>query len=107
MPVQRWRLTFSRAPIDHELNQREQLAAWDAMVEAAGLRKPDGAEQPKLALALPGLARLIADRELADLLLPERRTASDVRGRIGAYMPSGTALVDLHDVWLGEPALPG
>ena len=50
---------------------------------------------------------LTGDRELADLYLPERRTAADVRARLDGNIPQGHRLVDVHDVWLGEPPLPG
>jgi radical SAM-linked protein len=106
MPVQRWRLTFARTPDAPDLTQREQLASWEVAIAAAGLRS-DALEAPRLMLALPGQTGLTADAEVADLFLPERRTSADVRDRLESAMPPGTRLVRLHDVWLGEAALPG
>ena len=107
MLTQRWRLILARSRDAPDLGQRDLLATWEATLEAAGLRDPTAAEQPKLAFAAAISAGLTADRELVDLLLPQRRTAIDVRTRIASHLPAGHALVDLHDVWLGEPALPG
>jgi hypothetical protein len=107
MPVQRWRLNFSRTANAGDSNQREQLAAWDSALEAAGLRDPAAAEVPKLIIAAPIPAGLTADLELADLFLPRRSTAADLRTRLRENMPAGHLLGGLHDVWLGEPALPG
>ena len=76
MPVQRWRLTFARTPDAPDQTQREQVAAWEATLEAAGLRVEGAGEQPKLMLALPAQTGLTADSELADLLLPTRRAAA-------------------------------
>lgn len=107
MPAQRWRLTFGRTADAGDGGQREQLAEWGSALEAAGLRDPAAAEQPKLTFAAPMPAGLTADRELADLFLPRRWTVGDLRPRLRAHMPAGHPLRDLHDVWLGEPPLPG
>lgn len=106
MPVQRWRLTFARGPDAPDLTQREQAAAWAAALEAAGLSDACGSEPARLmpAAAIPN--GLTSDAELADLLLPIRRTAADVRERLTSAMPAGNRLVELYDVWVGEPALP-
>ena len=48
---------------------------------------------------------MLAEHELADLYLAERLTAPDLRARLDAGMPRGYSVVDLHDVWIGEPAL--
>jgi hypothetical protein len=107
MPVQRWRLTFSRGSDGPDQNQREQIAAWHSALEAAGLRDPAAPEPSRFVLAAPMTAGLTGDRELADLFLPERRTAADVRTPLAGLIPLGHRLVDIHDVWLGEPPLPG
>ena len=50
---------------------------------------------------------MAAERELVDLLLSERLPIDEVRrGALGA-LPAGHELRELHDVWLGEPPLPG
>ena len=57
--------------------------------------------------AAPIALGLTADAELADVFLSQRRTSADVRERLLSAMPIGMTLVGFHDVWLGEPALPG
>lgn len=104
---QRWRLIVARSGDAPDLGQRELASAWDDMLDDAGLRDRTAPERPKLVFAAPVPAGLTADREMVDLFLRERRPASDVRARIGAHLPAGYSLVDLYDVWLGEPALPG
>jgi len=106
MPVQRWRLTVARGPDAPDLSQRDQQAAWSAALLASGLAHGGEPEPARLAHAAPIPNGLTADAEILDLFLPVRRTAADVRERIGAAMPEGYRLVGLHDVWLGEPALP-
>jgi hypothetical protein len=48
---------------------------------------------------------MAADRELADLYLAQRLPAWRVREAIGEAAPAGIAVVAVHDVWLGVPAL--
>ena len=48
---------------------------------------------------------MLAEHELADLFLAERLTALDLRRRLVYSMPRGYRVVDLYDVWTGEPAL--
>ena len=48
---------------------------------------------------------MLAEHELADLYLAERLTAPELRRRLTAGMPNGYGLVDLHDVWIGAPAI--
>lgn len=48
-----------------------------------------------------------AERELVDVMLSERRPIDDVRSALVGALPAGHDLIDLHDVWLGEPPLPG
>src|SRR3990172_2173890 len=107
MPAQRWRLTFARASDAAGPGQREQSAAWTAMLEAVG--QPGGAplEPPRLVIGAPLPVGMTADAELADLLLPVKWAVAPLRERLQERFPPGHRLVDLHDVWLGEPALPG
>jgi hypothetical protein len=106
MPIQRFRLTYARGPDAPPLNQRDQQAAWADALQAAGLSGMGGDEAARLTPAAPIPIGLTGDAELADLFLPVRRTAADLRALLVAAMPTGHRLVDLHDVWLGEPALP-
>ena len=50
---------------------------------------------------------MAAERELLDLSLTELCPAWLVRERLADHLPTGWRLVDLHDVWLGAPALAG
>jgi radical SAM-linked protein len=52
-------------------------------------------------------AGMAAERELLDLFLVRRCTIGTVRDALATALPEGHELVDLHDVWLGVPALSG
>jgi hypothetical protein len=108
--VQRWRLVLARGPLAHDAAQREQLAAWESALAAcglpiAGLDAPR--PRPRFAVAAPLAAAIAGEAELLDLWLTERCPVWGVREAIVARMPGGWSLVDLYDVWPGEPALPG
>ena len=90
--------------------QREQLAEWESALVAsrlpvAGLDGPR--PKARLVLAAPLSTGILGEAELADLWLTERLPRWRVREALAAGMPIGHALVDLYDVWLGEPPLPG
>ena len=57
----------------------------------------------RLAFATPLPVGMLATGELADLVLTERLTMPALRARLNACLPAGYCLVDLFDVWLGEP----
>ena len=57
--------------------------------------------------AAPVSAGLVAEAELADIVLTELVPAWRVREALQACVPAGWRLVDLYDVWLGGPALAG
>ena len=107
MTPQRWRLILARTVDAPDLGSRDLLAAWAAALEEAGLRDPAAAESVRLVPGAPISTGLTGDAELADLYLPERRTAADVRARMEAHLPAGYRRVDLHDGWPGEAPLPG
>ena len=71
------------------------------MVRAEGTRA-----RPPLTFAAPLPIGMPAERELADLFLAERLPAWAVRQAVVAAAPEGIAVTELHDVWLGAPALP-
>jgi len=103
---QRWRLVLRREPDAAALNKRELTRAFDEALAASGLPLvPSGRSRSRIALGAPLPVGMAAERELADLLLAERRPVHEVRDRLAAIMPAGYRLVDLHDVWLGEPSL--
>lgn len=109
-PRQRWRLIFRRRPDAPPLPQREQLAAWEASLSVSGLplagvRTP--VPRPRLVFGAPLAVGMSAERDLLDLFLTERRSTAEVRVRLAGSLPAGHELVDVHDVWLGDPALSG
>ncbi len=106
LPRQRWRLVLARSADAPTLAQRDLVASFDHALEATGLpiaRAGRSRAAIVFAAALP--TGMPAERELADLLLADRLPIGDVRPRLVAHLPEGFSLVDLHDVWLGEPPL--
>jgi radical SAM-linked protein len=109
-PVQRWRLVLERGVLRPDQAQRSQQASWEAALTAsglpvAGLDGPRG--RPRFALAAPLAIGIPGEAELLDIWLTERLARWRVREALVGVMPEGHALVDLHDVWLGEAPLPG
>jgi radical SAM-linked protein len=105
--VQRWRIVFGRGEQARDLDQRRELEAWESAVLESGLPTSPAGARPKLAFALPLPGGMDADAERFDVGLVERRTRAEVRSALGPRVPVGHRLIDLHDVWIGEPALPG
>lgn len=73
----------------------------------SGLPLPARGRRGPLAFGAALATGMPAERELVDLLLSERRPRWQVRDCLAAHLPEGCALVDVYDVWLGEPPLPG
>ena len=99
-----------RDVLSGEVSQREQAAAWEASLVASGLPIAGlDATKPKarVAVAAPLAAGTPGEAELADLWLVERTARWRVREALVANLPPGYALVDVFDIWLGEPPLPG
>ena len=71
------------------------------------LFRPAGRVRPRIAFGAPIPASLEVERELADIFLTEFVPIWQVREGLTAHLPDGWRLVDLHDVWLGGPALAG
>jgi len=105
-PRQRWRLIFRRLASAPPLQQKELLAAWQDGLVASGLPflPPD---RPRLAFAAALPVGMPAERELVDVLLSDRLPIDELRRALPGALPEGHELIDLHDVWLGEPPLPG
>ena len=108
--VQRWRLVLRRDALDAAQVQKEQLGAWEAALRGsalpiAGLDAENG--RPRFAVAAPLAPAIPGEAELADLWLVERLARWTVRAALEGSLPAGSTLLDLYDVWLGEPALPG
>lgn len=107
---QRWRLTVQRRADAPAVPSKELLAAWEAGFAASGLpivgmELP--AARPRIVFGAPLPAGIPADRELLDVFLTQRLPVADVREALAVALPAGHVLLDIHDVWLGEPALPG
>jgi Uncharacterized protein conserved in bacteria (DUF2344) len=109
-PVQRWRLVLRRDRLGEEQVQRAQQSAWEAGLRSSGLPivglGPDTG-RPRFAMAAPLAPSTPGEAELADVWLTERLARWKVRAALAGVVPDGTTLVDLYDVWLGEPPLPG
>ena len=109
-PRQRWRAVFRRRSDAPPLPQREQLAAWETSLSVSGLRlaglDPPG-RRPRLVFAAPLAVGMPAERELVDLFLLDQRPVAEVRVRLAGSLPAGHELLDVHDVWLGEPPVSG
>lgn len=107
---QRWRVAYRRAPEAAGLPQREETAAWEAALRETGLPLAEAAgprPRPRLAFGPPLPLAMLADLELVDIYLAARLPRAEVRRRLTGALPAGHVLVDLHDVWLGEPPLAG
>src|SRR3954468_16231944 len=106
---QRWRLVLSRSADAPDLGGRELADAWEAALEASGLAAflPAGRARARVAFAAPISAGLVAEAELADIVLTAFEPTWRVRSALEAVLPDGWRLVDLYDVWLGAPALAG
>jgi len=108
--VQRWRLVLRRRADAEPLTHRDLITRWHAGLARVGLSVeagPTGQARARLAFALPLPLGMPAERELADLTLTERWAIADVRDLVTGALPDGFELVELYDVWIGEPALPG
>jgi radical SAM-linked protein len=104
--VQRWRIVYRRDRAAADLAQRGEQEAWEDAVLRSGLPVA-GAEagRARLGFAIPLPVGLAADAERLDLPLTARLTAEAVREALEAVVPGAHAIVDLHDVWVGEPSL--
>jgi hypothetical protein len=93
-----------------ERAQREQQAEWETALMGSGLPVAGlDADRPKarFVIAAPLASGTPGEAELADIWLVERLPRWRVREALAGRLPEGNALVDLYDVWLGEPPLPG
>ena len=109
-PRQRWRVAYRRDPEAAGLPQREEAAAWEAALRETGLPLAEAAgprPRPRLAFGPPLPLAMIAELELVDIYLAARQPRAEVRRRLTSALPVGHVLIDLHDVWLGEPPLAG
>jgi hypothetical protein len=108
-PRQRWRLVLARSAGAAISAGRELSEAWDSALEATGLpaHRPAGKARAHVAFGAPVPTSIALEHELADIVLTELVPRWRVRESLVAVVPDGWRLVDLHDVWLGEPPLAG
>ena len=105
---QRWRLVFAR---DHEarfLSHLDAVRLWERAFRRGEIpvATSEGfSPRPRLIFAAPLPLGMLAEHELADLFLAERLTRPDLRARLADGVPRGYRLIDLHDEWVGGPAL--
>jgi hypothetical protein len=100
---------LARSANASDLAGRELTDAWDRAIEATGLplyrATPGG--RARVAWGAPLPSRMAAERELAEIVLTEMLPIWRVREVLLRCLPIGWSLVDLHDAWLGAPALAG
>jgi radical SAM-linked protein len=105
---QRWRLVFSRDAEAQFLSHLDAMRLWERAFRRGEIpvATSEGfTPRSKLIFAAPLQLGMLAEHELADLFLAERLTTPDLRDRLAAGMPRGYRVVDLHDVWVGAPAI--
>lgn len=105
---QRWRLVFARSAEAQFLSHLDAVRLWERAFRRGGIpvaRSEGFSPRPKIVFAAPLPLGMLAEHELADLFLEERLTLPDLRARLSGGMPRGYRVVDLHDVWIGAPAL--
>jgi radical SAM-linked protein len=105
---QRWRLIFSRDDDARFLAHLDAVHLWERAFRRGDIpvATTEGhSPRPRLIFAAPLPLGMMAERELADLFLSERLSRADLQARLGNGMPRGYNLMDLHDVWVGAPAL--
>jgi radical SAM-linked protein len=106
--LQRWRIVFARSEEARYLAHLDAVTQWERAFRrgAIPVATTGGfSARPKLVFAAPLQLGMLGEHELADLFLAERLTAPALRRRLTGGMPVGYRVVDLHDVWMGAPAL--
>lgn len=105
---QRWRIVFARDERARYLSHLDAVTQWERAFRRGAIPVASTGgfnARPKLVFAAPLQLGMLAEHELADLYLAERMSASELRARLAAAIPAGYRVVDLHDVWVGAPAL--
>lgn len=105
---QRWRLVFRRGEAARYLAHLDAVKLWERAFRRGEIpiaRTEGFSPRPRLIFAAPLPLGMLAERELADIYLSERLTLRDLRERLVRDLPLGYEVVDVHDVWIGEPSL--
>jgi radical SAM-linked protein len=105
---QRWRLVFARGDDARYLSHLDAVHLWERAFRRGEIpvATTEGfSPRPRLIFGAPLQLGMLAEHELADLFLSERLTRLGLVARLDAGMPSGYRLIDVHDVWVGAPAL--
>jgi radical SAM-linked protein len=105
---QRWRIVFRRDPDTSASSDVETAEAWVSALSGSGLPiafSQGKAARARIALAAPLPAGVAGEAELVDVALTERLTRAELKAGLDGNLPSGDRLVDVFDVWLGEPTL--
>jgi radical SAM-linked protein len=105
---QRWRLVFRRGEAARYLAHLDAVKLWERAFRRGRIpiaRSEGFSPRPRLIFAAPLPLGMLAERELADVYLSERLTLPDLRERLVRDLPLGYEVVDVHDVWTGEPSL--
>ena len=105
---QRWRVVFARDDGARFLSHLDAMRLWERAFRRGNIpvASSEGFNpRPKLVFAAPLVLGMLAEHDLVDLFLAERLTAPDLRDRLARGMPRGYRVVDLHDVWVGAPAI--
>jgi radical SAM-linked protein len=107
-PRQRWRIVFSREAAASSVTAAEEVELWAAAMSESGIPLASGggrSSRPRLSFAAPTPTGVPCDRELLDIVLTKRLSRAEVRDRLERACPAGHRIVDLFDVWLGEPSI--
>lgn len=105
---QRWRLVFGRDADAQFLSHLDAVRLWERAFRRGDIpvaRSEGFSPRPKVVFAAPLQLGMLAEHELADLFLDERITLPDLRARLASGMPRGYRVVEIHDVWIGAPAI--
>jgi radical SAM-linked protein len=106
-PRQRWRLYVALPAAASPGEQAGGARGWAAILAATGLPiAGESGSRARVVPAAPLPLGIAGEREIVDVVLAERLPVATVRDAVASALPSGWALVGLHDVWLGAPAAP-
>jgi radical SAM-linked protein len=100
-------VTFVRSGDAAALPARTVLDGWEAAVAVSGLpseRLEGAGERPRLQAGPPPPTGALAEEELFDLYLVERRTRAEVREALDRATPADHRITDLVDVWVRAPS---